>query len=64
MAYDAEVMPSTQAAQLCDRFFDQFGGGSRYFTNNWCPATGATFDEGILVLGPHCSGCLWVEDED
>jgi hypothetical protein len=64
MAYDAEIMPMDRAGQLADRFFSQFGDGSRYFTNNWCPVTDATFDEGILVLGQHRSGCLWVEDED
>ena len=64
MAYDAEIMPMSQADQLANRFFAQFGAGSKYFTNNSCPATSATFDEGILVLGPDCSGCPWVEDED
>jgi hypothetical protein len=31
---------------------------------SWDPVTAATFDTGVLILGPHCSGCLWVEDED
>lgn len=31
---------------------------------SWNPATQATFDTGVLILGPQCSGCLWVEDED
>ena len=53
-----------QAEQLTDRFFGLFGDGLRFFTNNWCPATDATFDEGILVLGAKSCGCLWVEDED
>jgi hypothetical protein len=30
----------------------------------WNPVTAATFDTGILVIGRHRSGCLWVEDED
>ena len=64
MAYHAEVMPLEQAAGLADRFFEPFGEGARYFTNNWCPVTKATFDEGVLVLGLQRSGCLWVEDED
>ena len=54
--------------------------GVRFFTNgtfheareqkltwsgaSWDPVTAATFDTGVLVLGPRCSGCLWVEDED
>jgi hypothetical protein len=69
LAYDAEVMPLGWAGQLTDRFFAQFGEGStsfsnKFFTNNWCPVTDATFDEGILILGPDSCGCLWVEDED
>jgi hypothetical protein len=31
---------------------------------SWGPVTDATFDTGVLVLGPEVSGCLWVEDED
>src|SRR5262245_48376011 len=64
LAYSAEIMPERQAEQLTERFFAQFGSGARFFTNNWCPATNATFDEGVLVMGSHRSGCLWVEDED
>ena len=64
MAYNAEVMPIVQAEQLTDRFLAQFGEGSMFFTNNWCPVTDATFDEGVLVLGPNSCGCLWIEDED
>ncbi|MGO9465479.1 MAG: hypothetical protein ACLQIB_09420 [Isosphaeraceae bacterium] len=64
LAYDAEVMPIEQARHLTDRFFAQFGDGSRFFTNNSCSVTDATFDEGVLVLAPNSCGCLWVEDED
>ena len=31
---------------------------------NWDPVTRATFDTGVLAIGPERSGCLWVEDED
>ena len=31
---------------------------------SWDPVTAATFDTGVLAIGPQCSGCLWVEDED
>lgn len=31
---------------------------------SWDPVTTATFDTGVLAIGPRCSGCLWVEDED
>lgn len=30
----------------------------------WNPMTEATFDTGVLVLGPLRSGVFWVEDED
>ena len=54
--------------------------GVRYYTNgtfheargpkltwsgaSWDPVTAATFDTGVLVIGPRGAGCLWVEDED
>ena len=31
---------------------------------SWDPVTSATFDMGILAIGPERSGCMWVEDED
>jgi hypothetical protein len=31
---------------------------------SWDPATEATFDTGVLAIGPEVSGCLWIEDED
>jgi hypothetical protein len=31
---------------------------------SWDPVTTATFDTGILAIGPERSGCLWIEDED
>jgi hypothetical protein len=31
---------------------------------SWESVTEATFDTGVLILAPGCSGCLWVEDED
>jgi hypothetical protein len=80
-AYNSEIIPLPRAAELADRFLDQFGtDGVRYYTNgtfheargpsltwsgaSWNPATEATFDTGVLVVGPNGSGCLWVEDED
>ncbi len=64
LAYSDEVMPQHKAEQLTEKFFKQFGTGARFFTNNGCPATDATFDEGVLVVGTQRSGCFWVEDED
>jgi hypothetical protein len=31
---------------------------------SWDPVTEATFDTGVLIIGPRISGCLWIEDED
>jgi hypothetical protein len=64
LAYSAEVMPTHQAKELTQRFFEQFDTGARFFTNNACPGTSATFDEGVLVVGSQRCGCFWVEDED
>jgi hypothetical protein len=81
MAYNAEIIPMPRAAELAERFLDQFGiNGARFYTNgvfresndpsltwpgaSWNPATEATFDTGVLIISPTCSGCLWVEDED
>ena len=82
LAYNAEVMPESTAAELTDRFMAQFGPGTRFFSNgnwhlppvvrpdgvvhgaSWDAVTSATFDTGVLAIGPQCSGCLWVEDED
>jgi hypothetical protein len=63
-AYGVEVMPAHQANQLTERFLDQFDAQAQYFTNKGCPATNATFDTGVVVIGSELSGCLWVEDED
>lgn len=35
-----------------------------YSQVSWHSVTSATFDTGVLILGPRLSGCLWVEDED
>ncbi|WP_124479439.1 hypothetical protein [Burkholderia stagnalis] len=63
-AYRAELMTVAQAEQLTAEFLEQFGAQARYFTNNWCSVTDATFDTGVIVIGALQSGCLWVEDED
>ncbi|MGE0785688.1 MAG: hypothetical protein AB7S26_08370 [Sandaracinaceae bacterium] len=31
---------------------------------SWNPATSATFDAGVIVVGSVLSACVWVEDED
>ncbi len=75
LAYDSEIMNSLQAEDLASRFLAYFEDEeSQYYTNGdwykepprrgWTPATTATFDAGILVVGRSRAGCLWVEDED
>jgi hypothetical protein len=81
MAYNSDIVPPALAAELTERFLDQFGAvGVRFYTNgtfhlvqgprltwsgvSWDPMTQATFDTGVLIVGPQCSGCLWIEDED
>jgi hypothetical protein len=72
---DSHLMKAAKAAELAERFLSQFGAeGTHYFTNawfkdsgsinSWNSATASTFDAGILVIGPVCSGCLWIEEED
>ena len=38
--------------------------GNCSFGPSWTPATDATFDGGVIVLGHARSGVLWLEDED
>jgi hypothetical protein len=45
-------------------FHEARGPRLRWSGASWNPATEATLDTGVLVVGPKCSGCLWVEDED
>ncbi len=75
LAYDAENMIETKAQTLANRFIACFDEqDAQYYTNGyyyadgsnhgWTPATDATFDTGILIIGKSRSGYLWVEDED
>lgn len=79
LAYQCELVTPEIAERLVDAYFAAFAApGHRYFTNlqgdrsnpdrswldNWAPATRATFDAGVLILGPKLAGILWVEDED
>lgn len=75
LAYGVEVMPVEKARALVKRFLAEHATpGCRYFTNkwlhappvgwSWIPATKATFDLGVLVVGESSSACLWVEEED
>ena len=45
-------------------FHEKRGSKLTWSGASWESVTKATFDTGVLILGPQCSGCLWVEDED
>lgn len=71
LAYSSEIMPPARAADLWRHFMELFQGQEVTFATNagaqsgsWMPATNATFDMGVLVIGATQAGCLWVEDED
>lgn len=79
MAYHCPLVPLSQASALAEEFVGAFRHESaRYFTNgeygkprerqgigaSWYPATGSTFDTGVLVLSQTMTGCAWFMDED
>lgn len=78
LAYKEKLMPEPEVKALVTRFLDHFGDEKPCFYTNgnyyegqsswvdlaWNPATDATFDTGVLILGQLKAGCLWVEDED
>lgn len=45
-------------------FHEDHGSKLTWSGVSWDDVTAATFDTGVLVIGPRLSGCLWVEDED
>jgi len=71
LAYSLKIMSVLRAAELWRQFMVLFEGQKVEFATNvladptnWMPATQATFDMGVLVMGSSKTGCLWVEDED
>jgi hypothetical protein len=71
LAYGSAIMSIPDATDLWRQFVALFDGQSVEFfsnaaaiPNSWTPATAATFDMGVLVMGATRAGCLWVEDED
>jgi hypothetical protein len=71
LAYGSPIMSISDAADLWRQFVALFDGQSVEFfsnaaaiPNSWTPATRATFDMGVLVMGTARAGCLWVEGED
>lgn len=79
LAYDSQIMSLERAEELASQFIQEFGRPPcRFFTNGrfeqdaggglflrtFHPATEATFETGVLVLGSAESACVWVADED
>ena len=79
LAYGNRLISLGRAEELASQVMQRFAqGGSRYFTNaefkhgaaaalvlsRWDPATNATFDTGVIILGAAETGCVWVADED
>lgn len=71
LVYNTEIMSPARATALWQQFLQLFNGQKLHFFSNcrpgrhqWNPATNATFDMGVLIIGESSSGCLWVEDED
>ena len=71
LAYGVTIMSVSRAADLWQQFMSLFDGQDVHFVTNvadleksWMPATQATFDMGVLVIGATKVGCLWVEGED
>jgi hypothetical protein len=71
LAYRGNIMSPTRAAELWQQFMALFDQQDVHLLTNaaadlqsWTPATSATFDLGILVIGASKGGCLWVEDDD
>jgi hypothetical protein len=72
MAYQVEVMPLNRAQSLAQALIAHCGTRAKYATNTedmpgrsiWFPATDATFDCGVLIIGDRARAVYWVEDED
>jgi hypothetical protein len=74
LAYGGIIMDRATATNLWQKFMDLFQGDDVRFATNahsegnhvtsWRPATQATFDTGVLVMGTTKVGCLWIEEED
>ena len=77
MVYVSETGPKNNRTKRL-AIMDQDGASHRFLTNgqfkhgaaaglvlsHWDPATDATFDTGVLMLGAGESGCVWVAEED
>jgi hypothetical protein len=79
LAYGNRVLSLARAQALASEVIQRFADPkTKFFTNaefkedaaaalvlsRWDPATTATFDTGVIMLGPSESACVWVADED
>ena len=75
MPISSEILEEQQARDLAAAFVEFCGGdAARYAVNtngdiksgsySWDPATDATFDAGVVAIGPDVAAVLWVADED
>jgi hypothetical protein len=71
LTFGGEEMKPSRAAELWQQFAALFDEPVQFLTNcrssDFCqfsPATDATIDLGVLVIGLASGGCLWVEDYD
>jgi hypothetical protein len=78
LAYGNRLLSLARAEELAGQVMERFTTpGVRFLTNgqfkqgaaatvlsHWDPATDATFDTGVLMLGTAESGCVWVAEED
>jgi hypothetical protein len=79
LAYGNRLLSLARAEELAGQVMKRFADPAvRFLTNgkfkhdtaaalvlsHWDPATSATFDTGVLMLGTAESGCVWVADED
>ena len=79
LAYGNRLLSLSRAQDLAGQVMQRFTSpGIRFLTNgqfkhgaaaalvlsHWDPATDATFDTGVLMLGTAESGCVWVAEED
>jgi hypothetical protein len=72
LAYHIELMPSSAAESLVERFLRFFPEPRAFLTNTTptesgkagSPITTATFDEGIVLVAGGRAGILWAADED
>jgi hypothetical protein len=79
LANGDRLLSLSRAEELAGQVMQRFtGAGTRFLTNgqfrqgaaaglvlsHWDPATDATFDTGVLMLGTGESGCVWVAEEN